>query len=72
MIVSRFQDRNVELSRVMDPHVELGLLKIVLCYDREEAPRPQDHTLQFFSGSRQLATGKFSFPATLSEGYTMD
>jgi hypothetical protein len=56
----------------MDPHVELGLLKIVLCYDREEAPRPQDHTLQFFSGSRQLATGKFSFPATLSEGYTMD
>ncbi len=56
----------------MGPQVELDLLKIELWHDREEAPRPQDHALQFISGSRQLATCKFSFPATLSEGYTVD
>jgi hypothetical protein len=71
MIVSRFKDRNVEPYRIMGPHVELSLLKIVLWHDRE-VPRPQGHTLKFISGSRQLATCKFSFPATLSEGYTVD
>jgi len=30
MIVSRFEDSKVELSRIMDPHVELDLLQIVL------------------------------------------
>jgi len=42
----------------MGPQVELDLLKIVLWHDREEAPRPQDHALQFISGSRQFATCK--------------
>jgi hypothetical protein len=72
MIVSRSKDRNVEPSHIMGPHLELDLLKTVLWDDREEAPRPQDHTIQFISGSRQLATCKFSFQATLSEGYTVD
>jgi hypothetical protein len=65
MIVSRFKDRNVGLSRIMGPPVELNLLKIVVWYDREEAPRPQDHTFQFISGSRQFATCKFSLSSDL-------
>ncbi len=59
MIVSRSKDRNVKLSRIMVPHIELDLLQIVLQHDRE-APRSQDHTLQFISGSRQFATCKLS------------
>jgi hypothetical protein len=60
MIVSRFKDTNVGLSRIMGPPVELNLPKIVLWHDREEVPRPQDPALQFISGSRQFATCKFS------------
>jgi hypothetical protein len=59
MTVSRFQDSKVEPSRLRVPHVELDLLFIVLWHERE-APPPQDHTLQFISGSRQFATCKFS------------
>jgi hypothetical protein len=43
----------------MVPHVELDLLQIDLWHGRE-APRPQNHALQFISGSRQSATCKFS------------
>ena len=53
-----FEDRKIEPSRIMRPHVESDLLEIVLWHDRE-APRPQDHALQFNSGSRQFATYKF-------------
>ena len=59
MIVSRFEHSKVEPPRIMVPHVELDLLSIVLWHDHE-APRPQDHALQFISGSRQFATCKFS------------
>jgi hypothetical protein len=59
MIVSLFEDGKVEPSRIMVPHVELDLLQIDLWHDRE-APRPQNHALQFISGSRQSATCKFS------------
>jgi hypothetical protein len=48
----------------MIPDVESDMVRIVLWHHRE-TPRPQDHVLQFVSGSRQFATRKFS----LSSGH---
>ena len=48
MMVLCFEDRKVEPFRIMGPHVESDLLEIVLWHDRE-APRPQDHALEFLT-----------------------
>jgi hypothetical protein len=71
MMVLCFQDRKVEPSRIMGPHVELDLLEIVRWHDRE-APQPQDQALQFSTlVVARLQPAGFPIPAGLSESYTV-